>query len=249
MRSLGRSGSAVPVRHGAHVIVRRVESRWECECHSEPNLCSVNDEIAPTESVPMFHCLLHEGARGRPARVAHLRDLLRGAPAGRAPCEHGFASCAAGSHPRAARTPPVTGHLMRELGRSRGFLLHLSPPKCDAQDGILGCCTLRVGSRRAWRAPAPPQVTPFVSSSRTPAGEHGRRMTAEKPRASRRCAGPGRSVDDKRVVWLGGRRRAASGSACDHTRRSAFGGRAADPTRVFAVFVFMNTGIDTGVCS
>ena len=179
----------------------------------------------------MFHRLLHEGARGRPARVAHLRDLIRGAPAGRAPCEHGCASCAAGSHPRPARTSPVTEHLLRELRRSRGFLLDLYLPNFDAQDGTRGCCTLRVGSRRAWRAPAPPQVTPFVSSSRTPAGEHGRRMTAEKPRASRRCAGPGRSVDDKRAVWLGGRRRAASGSACDHTTF----GRAAASDRSRAV--------------
>ena len=83
----------------------------------------------------MFHRLLHEGARGRPARVTHLRDLLRGAPAGRAPCEHGCASCAAGSHPRPARTSPVTEHLLRELRRSRGFLLHLYLPNCDAQDG------------------------------------------------------------------------------------------------------------------
>ena len=162
MRSLERSGSAVPARHGAHVIVRRVDSRWECECHSEPNLCSVNDEIAPTESAPMFHCLLPKGARGRSARAAHLRARFRGAPDGRAPCEHGCASCTAGSHPRPARLSPIFEDLLRELRRPRGFFLHLSPPNCDAQDGIRGCCTLRVGSRRAWRAPTPPPVTPFI---------------------------------------------------------------------------------------
>ena len=64
--------------------------------------------------------------------------------------------------PAEPETSLVTEHLLRELRLSRGFMLHLYLRNCDAQCGSRGYRTLRVGQRRACRAPAPPRVTPIA---------------------------------------------------------------------------------------
>ena len=134
-------------------------------CHSEPKLCTVNDEPnrlrAPWCSIACF---------SKECTVAMLKQHMYAVGDAAPPTGVRLASMDVRLVRRdlaldQPKRHPSTEHLPRELGRSRGFLLHLYLPNCDAHYGARGFCTLRVGSRRAWRAPAPPRVTPFFIPS------------------------------------------------------------------------------------